>query len=59
MYSTRTDFHELLGRIWHAAGQTDSASVHLRAALNAWRVADPVQRPRIENIEVLLASLER
>jgi tetratricopeptide (TPR) repeat protein len=59
MYATRTDFHELLGRIWHAAGQPDSAAVHLRAAQNAWRAADPNMRPRIENIEVLLASIER
>ena len=57
MYATRTDFHELLGRIWHEAGATDRAAVHLRAALDAWQAADPIMRPRIERLERLLAEV--
>lgn len=56
LYATRTHFHELLGRIWHAAGRPDSAVVHLRAAREAWRDADPVMAPRVEAIERMLAS---
>ena len=59
MYATRTDFHELLGRIWHAAGEADSAAVHIRAALHGWRAADPILQPRVAHLESLLASLEQ
>jgi tetratricopeptide (TPR) repeat protein len=59
MYATRTDFHEQLGRIWHAAGEADSAAVHIRAALHGWRAADPILQPRVAQLESLLASLEQ
>ncbi|HSM35866.1 MAG TPA: protein kinase [Longimicrobiales bacterium] len=57
MYATRTDFHELLGRIWHAAGEADSAAAHLRAARAAWRGADPNMAPRLAGIDRMLAAL--
>jgi tetratricopeptide (TPR) repeat protein len=57
MYTTRTDFHELLGRIWYAGGVPDSAAVHLRAARDAWRAADPIMQERVANVEGLLATL--
>jgi serine/threonine protein kinase len=59
LYASRTEFHELLGRIWQAAGRTDSATVHVRAALNAWRNADPILHPRVTDLERRLGALLR
>lgn len=58
MYATRTDFHALLGRIWYAAGEPDSARVHLRAARYAWRAADPIMALRVAEVDSLLAMLK-
>jgi hypothetical protein len=57
MYATRTDFHELLGRIWYAAGEPDRAAAHLHAAREAWRAADSIMKPRLTRLDRLLASL--
>ena len=57
MYATRTEVHDLLGRIWHAAGEDERALLHLRAARDAWSEADSVLRPRVDRIDSLIASL--
>jgi hypothetical protein len=41
LYVTRTDLHELLAQSFDAAGMLDSAAVHYRAVVRAWRKADP------------------
>jgi tetratricopeptide (TPR) repeat protein len=51
LYATRTEFHELLGNIWEVAGDAELAAVHYRAALNAWRSADPQYRDRMARME--------
>jgi tetratricopeptide (TPR) repeat protein len=40
LYLGRTDLHELLAQAFDAAGQRDSAAVHYRAVVDAWRNAD-------------------
>jgi tetratricopeptide (TPR) repeat protein len=41
LYVTRTELHELLARAFDLAGRPDSAAVHYRAVVRAWRSADP------------------
>jgi hypothetical protein len=41
LYVSRTDLHELLAESFAGAGQPDSAAVHYRKVVNAWRRADP------------------
>ncbi len=57
LYATRTEFHALLGSAWDAAGRADSAAVHYRAAVDAWRAADPVLHDRVREIQRRLAAL--
>jgi predicted Zn-dependent protease len=46
LYITRTDLHELLAQAFDAEGQRDSAAVHYRAVVSAWRKADPLYHAR-------------
>jgi len=46
LYITRTELHEELARAFEAAGQRDSAVVHYRAVVDAWRHADPIVHDR-------------
>ena len=46
LYITRTDLHELLAQAFDAEGQRDSAAVHYRAVVSAWRQADPIYHAR-------------
>lgn len=55
LYITRTDLHELLADAFQAAGQTDSAAVHYRAVVNAWRRADPQYQPRRARVSAWLS----
>jgi len=49
-YLTGTDVHAMLGQAFDRAGEADSALVHYRRALAAWRNADPAFRPRIDSL---------
>ena len=46
LYITRTELHELLAQAFDAAGRSDSAAVHYRTVLKAWKRADPEFRAR-------------
>jgi len=54
LYVTRTELHELLGRLFDAAGRRDSAAAHYRVVERAWRGADPFLRPRYEAARTFL-----
>ncbi|AHG87850.1 transcriptional activator domain-containing protein [Gemmatirosa kalamazoonensis] len=56
LYVTRTELHELLARLFDAAGRTDSAAVHYAAVERAWRSADPFLRPRYDAARRWLAA---
>ena len=56
LYITRTDLHELLAQAFAAAGQPDSAAVHYRAVVSAWRQADPMYQPRRERAKAWLGK---
>ena len=58
LYTTATEFHELLGYAFEAAGQPDSAAANYRWVLHAWERADPVFRARREAVRARLAALE-
>jgi len=45
-YLTRTEVHELLARSFAAAGETDSAAVHLSVVARVWRDGDAAFRAR-------------
>ena len=57
-YLTNTDADALLGQAFDRAGQADSALVHYRRALAAWRNADPEFRARIAMITQRVRALE-
>jgi len=57
LYVTRTETREALARAWDAAGVRDSAVVHYRAAVRAWRRADPSLRPRVDSLRARLVAL--
>ena len=48
LYLTRTEAHELLGQLFDAAGQADSAQAHYAIVERAWRSADAFLKPRYE-----------
>jgi tetratricopeptide (TPR) repeat protein len=56
-YSTHTEIREMLGRAWEMAGQPDSAIVHYRRVLNAWKNADPEFHARRDTIRRRLDRL--
>ncbi len=45
-YVTHADIHEALAQAWAAAGNADSAAVHDRWVLRAWKNSDPEFRAR-------------
>ena len=46
LYVSRTELHELLAESFDRAGMADSAAVHYRAVVKAWRRADPMFHAR-------------
>ena len=56
LYVTRTELHELLAESYDRAGQRDSAAVHHRAVVRAWRRADPVFHARRDRSMTWLAT---
>jgi DNA-binding SARP family transcriptional activator/Flp pilus assembly protein TadD len=57
LYVTHTELHEYLGRAWEAAGRPDSAAVHYRWVLDAWRSADPELHARRDSVRTRLSAL--
>jgi hypothetical protein len=55
LYVTRTTLHELLARLFDAAGRHDSAAAHYRVVERAWRSADPFLQPRYQAARAWLA----
>jgi hypothetical protein len=55
LYITRTELHELLAQAFDRAKMPDSAAVHYRAVLKAWRRADPSYQPRRDAAQSWLA----
>jgi DNA-binding SARP family transcriptional activator/TolB-like protein len=55
LYVTRTELHELLARLFDAAGRRDSAAAHFRVVERVSRAADPFVRPRYEAARAWLA----
>ena len=56
-YLTQTDLHAILGDAFDRAGETDSALVHYRQVISAWRNADPQFRPRIAALQQRVRAL--
>jgi hypothetical protein len=46
LYLTRAETHELLARLFDAAGARDSAAAHYAVVERLWRAADPPLRAR-------------
>jgi predicted Zn-dependent protease len=59
LYVTRTELHELLARLFDAAGQRDSAAAHYAVVARAWRSADPFLQPRYQAARQWLARAGR
>lgn len=57
-YLTQTDLHAALGDAFDRAGESDSALVHYRRVLSAWRGADPEFNQRIAAIRTRVAAIE-
>lgn len=57
LYATFADFHELLGKAFELAGQSDSAVVHYRWVDNAWKDADPAFATRRAAVRAKLQAL--
>ena len=55
-YATRTELQEMLARAYDAAGAPDSAAVHYRSVLRAWRHADAQFQPALQETRARLAS---
>jgi tetratricopeptide (TPR) repeat protein len=58
-YVTRTETHELLARAFDAAQQRDSAAVHYRAVVAAWKNGDTPYRARADSAQRKLNALQR
>ncbi|HEX5409331.1 MAG TPA: BTAD domain-containing putative transcriptional regulator [Gemmatimonadaceae bacterium] len=56
-YNTLTELHVMLGNAFERAGAPDSAIVHYRYVLAAWRHADPQFRPRLLAIQRRVSAL--
>ncbi len=56
-YLSQTELHATLGEAFDRAGQTDSAIVHYRRVLSAWKNADPTFGPRVHAIKTRMNSL--
>jgi hypothetical protein len=59
LYVTRTEAHELLARVFDAAGERDSAAAHDAVVERAWREADPPLRLRSDAARARLARAGR
>lgn len=46
LYISKTELHERLAEAFDQAGNRDSAAVHYRAVVAAWKRADPLYQPR-------------
>lgn len=57
MYVSRTVLRAEAGRAWEAAGRPDSAAVHYRWVLNAWRDADPHLHARRDSVAARLLEI--
>jgi DNA-binding SARP family transcriptional activator len=57
MYVSRTELHELLARVWDAAGGRDSAATRYRAVTSGWAQADPRFAERVQAARMRLAAL--
>ena len=58
LYTTQTELHWILGAAWEAAGRPDSAAVHYRWVVRAFRAADPQFAPRVAGLARRLAVVE-
>ncbi|MGH7554895.1 MAG: hypothetical protein ACREMQ_17990, partial [Longimicrobiales bacterium] len=58
LYVTLTELRELLAQAWDAAGEPDSAIVHHRAVVRAWRRADPLLQQRVTAAQARVKALE-
>jgi serine/threonine protein kinase/tetratricopeptide (TPR) repeat protein len=56
-YTTHTELHEVLGRAFEVAGQTDSARVHYGRVLEAWQDADPDFHDRRKDVRTRFGAL--
>ena len=59
LYVSRTELHELLAESFDQAGMRDSAAVHYRAVVNAWRRADPEFQERKARAATWLEHYQR
>src|SRR6185437_1130515 len=59
LYATFADFHEMLGKAFDLAGQSDSAVVHYRWVDNSWKDADPAFATRRAGVRARLQALGR
>jgi hypothetical protein len=59
LYVTRTEMHELLARLFDAAGQRDSAAAHYAIVERSWRSSDPFIAPRRDAAKQWLARAGR
>jgi len=59
LYVSRTELHELLAESFDRAGMRDSAAVHYRAVVKAWRRADPMFQERTARAAAWLAQHQR
>ena len=55
-YVTHAELHEQLASAFAAAGERDSAGVHARYVVRAWRNCDPELRPRYQRMRQLVMS---
>jgi hypothetical protein len=58
LYLSATDRRALLALAWDSAGGRDSALVHYRVVLAAWRRADPSLAARKSAIQARVRALE-
>lgn len=57
-YVSRGELHDCVGRAWLAAGEKDSARVHLATVVRQWERAEPAWMPRRDSVRTLLESLD-
>ena len=55
LYLTRTELHDLLARLFDAAGQRDSARAHYRIVARAWASADSFLWARRDSAQAMVA----
>jgi DNA-binding SARP family transcriptional activator/tetratricopeptide (TPR) repeat protein len=58
-YVTHTELHLWIARAFDAAGQPDSAAVHYRWVLKAWKSADPEFAAQRDSVRARLTALGR